>query len=154
MAAAIDGRRTVIAMMLNPVAGPWWAFLVPVAGVAGLIVGFLWMRHIVGRDPDDEPSFWRYREIDDIRKSDRRKGLPTFGWIATRLTMAFAIGVFAVVIASPFLGLAGTGTMLQVGDWLWLSAVALSGAGTVWIFRIAYRGPEHGARPSWRYRDR
>lgn len=140
------------AMFLGP-GGPNAKLIVLLLSGVGLLIGLFWLRRVAGPDPDDEPSFWRYREIDAIRSPRNPRHLPTLGWIATRLTTVVASGVLCFVLLAPAL-LDGFGGVAVEAPWLWLAAVGLAAAGTVWIFRIAYRGPEHEARPSWRYRDR
>ena len=67
----VDRRRTVIsmlfdAMFLNP-DGINPSLILLAIGMTGLIVGFAWIRRAAGPDPDKEPSFWRYRQVDKVR---------------------------------------------------------------------------------------
>ena len=117
---------------------------------AGWIVGFVWLRRIAGPDPDKEPSFWRYRQVDEVR-GPSKVNWPTPGWIATRLAMVVAAGVLVFVLLAPGL-LEAFGYAAAYAPWLWFGAVALASTGTFWIFRIARANPEADTR-SWRYRD-
>lgn len=117
---------------------------------AGWIVGFVWLRRIAGPDPDKEPSFWRYRQVDEVRPS-KVNWLPTLGWIATRLAMVVAAGVLGFVILAPAL-LEAFGSAVAYAPWLWLAAIGLASVGTFWIFRIARANPDSQSR-FWRYRD-
>jgi hypothetical protein len=53
------------AMFLNPVGFDSGPILFAI-GMTGLIAGFVWLRRIAGDDPDKEPSFWRYRDVDEV----------------------------------------------------------------------------------------
>ena len=48
-------------------------------GMTGLVVGFAWIRRTSGPDPDKEPSFWRYRQVDKVRRPSKVQWLPTGG---------------------------------------------------------------------------
>jgi hypothetical protein len=105
--------------------------------IIGLLIGMLWVRHIVnlGEDP-----------ITDIADKTR-------GWILTR--GAIAIGGASVIVA--------LGAPLVLRRWdrafdlgliagvAWLTAIVASVVGTAWMIRIASRTPEDGG-PPWRYR--
>lgn len=119
--------------------------------MSGTFVGFLWLRRIAGPDPDKEPSFWRYRQVDEVQPSKVHL-LPTPGWIATRLAMVVSVGVLAFVFLAPAL-LEAYGGAVAYAPWLWLVAVALAVVGTTWIFRIARPNPDSEST-FWRYRDR
>jgi hypothetical protein len=119
--------------------------------MTGLIVSFAWLRRIAGPDPDKEPSFWRYRQVDEVRRPSKVNWLPTPGWIATRLAMVVAVGVLAFVLLAPAL-LEAYGGAVAYAPWLWIIGVSLAAVGTTWIFRIAREDPDGGAR-SWRYRS-
>ena len=142
----VDGPRTVIpmlfdAMFLNP--GGFSPNLILFAlGMTGLIVGFAWIRRAAGRDPDKEPSFWRYRQADRVRWLSNVKW-PMPGWIATRLAMAVAAGVLVFVFAPRLLRV----FVYAVGNapWLWFVAIGLASAGTLWILSIARAAPEADA---------
>lgn len=138
------------AMFLDPSGFPP-SFLPLAIAMSGMIVGLFWLRRIAGPDPDKEPSFWRYRQVDEVRRPSKVNWLPTTGWIATRLAMSMAIGVFAYVLLAPGLH-EGFGWAVAVAPWLWLAAIALAAVGTFWIFRIA-RGNSESETRSWRYRD-
>ena len=126
-------------MFLNPGGfHPQGALLV--IGIVGLVVGFAWIRRIVGSDPDREPSSWRYRKV------RRPREWPTIGWLATRLGMTLAAVVLVAVVTAPATGLTAASPV-------WLAAVAMAAIGTVWTFRIARPDPEAGT-PPWRYRAR
>lgn len=137
------------AMFLNPT-GFNPQLLVLGIFLIGWIVGVAWLRRIAGPDPDKEPSFWRYRQVDNVRRPSKLNWLPTPGWIATRLTIVVSVGVFAFVLLAPSL-LEAFGGAVAYAPWLWFAAIALASAGTYWIFRIA-RDPESETR-LWRYRD-
>jgi hypothetical protein len=109
---------------------------------AGWFVGFVWLRRIAGRDPDKEPSFWRYRQADKVRWLSNVKW-PMPGWIATRLAMAVAAGVLVFVFAPRLLRV----FVYAVGNapWLWFVAIGLASAGTIWILRIPRADPEADA---------
>ena len=126
------------AMFLNP--GGFNPNLIVFAlGMTGLIVGFAWIRRAAGRDPDKEPSFWRYRQADKVRWLSNVK-LPAPGWIATRVAMAVAAGVLVFVFAPRLFRV----FVYAVGNapWLWFVAIGLASAGTLWILRIARADPE------------
>jgi hypothetical protein len=118
---------------------------------AGWIVGFIWLRRIAGPDPDKEPSFWRYRQVDEVRRPSKVNWLPTPGWIATRLAMVVAAGVLGFVLLAPGL-LEPFGGAVAYAPWLWFIAIGLASAGTIWIFRIARANPD-AESTFWRYRD-
>jgi hypothetical protein len=120
-------------------------------GAIGLIVGNFWLRRAAGPDPDKEPSFWRYRQVDQVRRPSKVNWLPTPGWIATRLAMLVAAGVLGFVILAPSL-LEAFGSAVAYGPWLWFVAIALASTGTLWIFRIARGNPDSESR-FWRFRD-
>ncbi len=138
------------AMFLNPPGINPQLFGLAV-GMTGLIVGFFWLRRIAGPDPDKEPSFWRYRQVDKVRRPLKVNWLPTLGWIATRLAMVVATGVLAFVLLAPAL-LEAYGGAVAYAPWLWIVGVSLAAVGTTWIFRIAREDPDGDAR-SWRYRS-
>jgi hypothetical protein len=138
------------AMFLNPPGVNPQLFGLAI-GMTGLIVGFFWLRRIAGPDPDKEPSFWRYRQVDKVRRPSKVNWLPTPGWIATRLAMVVAVGVLVFVLLAPGL-LEAFGYAAAYAPWLWIAAIGLASAGTFWIFRIARASPEADSRP-WRYRD-
>ena len=137
------------AMFLDP-GGFSPRLLVLAIAASGTIIGLLWLRRIAGDDPDKEPSFWRYRRVDEVRRPSKVNWLPTMGWIATRLTMVLSVGVLAFVLLAPGL-LEAFGSAPAIARWLWIAAIGLASAGTYWIFRIA-RDPESETR-FWRYRD-
>jgi hypothetical protein len=139
------------AMFLNPPGTDHSRILLIALPLLGMIVGFALVRRAAGEDPDRVPSSWRYRQVDAIRPAAPRHGLPTIGWIATRLAMSVTVGVLVFVLLAPVL-LEGFGFVAAYAPWLWLLAIALAAAGTLWIFRIAWRGPEAGPT-AWRYRD-
>ena len=138
------------AMFLNPPGIHESHILLTGLALLGMIIGLALIRRAAGEDPDREPSSWRYRQVDAIRPAARRNGLPTIGWIATRLAMSVTVGVLLFVLLAPAL-FEGFGIVGAYAPWLWLLAVALAAAGTLWIFRIAWRGPEAGPT-AWRYR--
>jgi hypothetical protein len=138
------------AMFLNPPGMNPQLLLLAIA-MTGLIVGFFWLRRIAGPDPDKEPSFWRYRQVDNVRRPSKINWLPTPGWIATRLTMIVAAGVLGFVILAPGL-LEAYGGAVAYAPWLWLIGVGLAAVGTTWIFRIAREDSDGDAR-FWRYRS-
>lgn len=118
-----------------------WLALWAVA-LIGLVIGFLW----IGRITDDRAfigsSNWRYRRV------PRAKGeVPTPRWFATRLEMSIAILAFIAVLIAPATGFS------ELDPLRWLFALALSGFGTIWIFRIA-RHDSEASTPPWRYRER
>ena len=117
----------------------------------GWIVGFVWLRRIAGSDPDKEPTFWRYRQVDEVRRPSEVNWLPTLGWIATRLAMVVAAGVLGFLILAPGL-LEAFGSAVTHAPWLWFVAIALASVGTLWVFRIARGNPDSESR-FWRYRD-
>ena len=119
-------------------------------GLTTSIVGFAWIRRAAGPDPDKEPSFWRYRQVDRVRPP-LKFNWPTPGWVATRLAMVVAAGVLVFILLAPGL-LEAFGYAAAYAPWLWFGAVALASTGTFWIFRIARANPEADTR-SWRYRD-
>jgi hypothetical protein len=125
-------------------------FLLLAIAAIGTIVGTLWLRRIAGPDPDKEPSFWRYRQVDQVRRPSKVNWLPTPGWIATRLTMVVSVGVFAFVLLAPVLLWPNRGAVADA-PLIWIVAVALAAVGTRWIFGIARADPE-SERRSWRYR--
>lgn len=138
------------ALFLNP--GGFNTSLISLAiAASGTIFGILWMRRIAGDDPDKGPSFWRYRKVEGVGRSPKVSGLPTPGWIATRLTMVVSVGVLAFVLLAPGL-LEGFGSTVAYAPWIWIAAIALASAGTFWIFRIARADPDLDSR-FWRYRD-
>jgi hypothetical protein len=137
------------AMFLNPGGFNAQLLLFGICAI-GWIVGVAWLRRIAGPDPDKEPSFWRYRQVDEVRRPSKVNWLPTPGWIATRLAMVVSIGVLAFVLVAPAL-LEAFGYAAAYAPWLWFAAIGLAAAGTFWIFRIA-RNPESETR-FWRYRD-
>jgi hypothetical protein len=53
------------AMFLNPKGFDLGLILLAI-GAVGTIVGIAWLRRIAGPYPDREPSFWRYREVDEV----------------------------------------------------------------------------------------
>ena len=110
--------------------------------MTGLIVGFAWIRRAAGPDPDKEPSSWRYRQVDKVRWPSNVK-LPMPGWIATRLAMAVGAGVLVFVFAPRLLRV----FVYAVGNapWLWIVAIGLASAVTLWILRIARADPEADA---------
>jgi len=124
------------AMFLNP-DGINASLIVLAVCVTGLIVGFAWIRRITGPDPDEEPSSWRYRQVDKVRWPSN---VPMPGWIATRLAMAVAAGVLVFVFAPRLLRV----FVYAVANapWLWFVAIGLASAGTLWILRIARADPE------------
>jgi hypothetical protein len=138
------------AMFLNPPGTHDSNILLIGLPLLGTIIGLALIRRAAGEDPDREPSSWRYRQVDAIRPAADRDGLPTIGWIATRLAMSVTVGVLVFVLLAPVL-LEGFGFTAAYAPWLWLMAIGLAAAGTLWIFRIAWRGPEAGAT-AWRYR--
>jgi hypothetical protein len=137
------------AMFLNPTGFNPQLLVLGICAI-GWIVGVAWLRRIAGADPDKEPSFWRYRQVDHVRRPSKVNWLPTPGWIATRLAMVVAVGVFAFVLLAPSL-LEAFGGAAAYAPWLWFAAIGLASVGTFWIFRIA-RDPESETR-FWRYRD-
>jgi hypothetical protein len=137
------------AMFLNP-DGFNPSLILLAVGMTGLIVGFAWIRRAAGPDPDKEPSFWRYRQVDNVRPP-LKVDWPTPGWIATRLAMVVSVGVLVFVLLAPTL-LEAFGVAVNHAPWLWFGAVSLASAGTFWIFRIARPNSEADTR-SWRYRD-
>jgi len=137
------------AMFLNP-DGSYTRFVPLGIAALGIVIGFIWLRRIAGPDPDKEPSFWRYRQVDKVHRSSKVHWLPTPGWIATRLAMVVSIGVLAFVLLAPAL-LEAFGYAAAYAPWLWFAAIGLASAGTFWIFRIA-RDPESETR-FWRYRE-
>jgi hypothetical protein len=142
------------AMFLNPGGFDPSLILLAIAAT-GMIVGFAWLRRMAGPDPDREPSFWRYHRLEGVRTAQPSKLRWTPGWLATRLQMVLAVAVFAIVLVWPAVDLADINPSIggPLAAIVWLAAVALSGTGTVWIFRIARRDPETGPSP-WRYRRR
>jgi len=138
------------AMFLDP-PGFNRSFLAMAIAAIGLVVGFIWIRRITGPDPDKEPSFWRYRRVDNVRRPSKVHWLPTPGWIATRLAMVVAVGVLLFVLLAPGL-LEAFGNAVAYAPWLWIAAIAMASAGTLWIFRIARANPDSESR-FWRYRD-
>ena len=140
------------AMFLNPPGNDESRIFLMGLALLGMIIGLVLVRRAAGDDPDHEPSSWRYRQVDAIRPAAPPHGLPTMGWIATRLAMSVTVGVLVFVLLAPAL-LEGFGFMAANAPWLWLLAIALAAVGTLWIFRIAWRGPEAGPT-AWRYRRR
>lgn len=140
---------------LNPGGPPWGEIVLGIA-IVGFIVGFVWLRRITGGDEDPDHSFWRYQ--------GRRDGgswipgapeLPTWRWVVTRGAIAIGIGAVALAIVGPA-GLHHWERVLDESFVLavlaWIGAVLAATVGAAWILRIARRGPDDGAPPTWRYR--
>ncbi len=127
------------AMFLNP-DGFNPSLILFALGMTGLIVGFAWIRRAAGPDPDKEPSFWRYRQIDKVSWPSK---VPMPGWIATRLAMAVAAGVLVFVFAPRLLRVFVSA--VANAPWLWFVAIGLASAGTLWILRIARADPKADA---------
>jgi hypothetical protein len=129
------------AMFLNP-DGINTSLVALAIAITGLIVGFAWIRRITGPDPDKEPTSWRYRQVDRVRWPSNVK-LPMPGWIATRLAMAVAAGVLVFAFAPRLVK--ALGFAIANAPWLWIVAIGLVSAGTLWIIRIARAAPEADA---------
>jgi hypothetical protein len=161
------------AMFLNP-DGFNLGFLPLAIAAIGTIVGTLWLRRIAGPDPDKEPSFWRYRQVDKVRRPSKVQWLPTAGdalmdlnefmaesnararrgraagrWMIFGVLVVLAFMVFVWIASPNFIGGYDAGPLA-----LTVPAIGVVGlvVGFIWMVRIFRADPEPKTN-GWRYRD-
>ena len=153
----VDDGHIVLAMsgavFLNP-GGPPWSLIVFGVAIVGVVVGLAWIWRISRMGEDLNASFWRSHprgghgsRLPAFDPFDER---PTWGWIVTRLEIIVALGSIVVAIAGPALLTRWERPLnehLGLAVALWAIAITTALVGTLWILRIASRGPEH--RSSW-----
>ena len=135
------------------------------ASGALLLVGFLWMRHLIEPGPFLRgESRWRYRDrarMERMRRAIRSlvawPGSRTSGWWATRIEFGLAgvmlaLATVALPGALSFGGFHGPSTL----EILATSGVGYAGILTgIWWMRRIYLAPlEADPEAGWRYRDR
>ena len=135
------------------------------AAIGLLLVGFLWIRHIIEPGPFLRgESRWRYRDrgrVDAIRRAIRSLTVwprsRTSGWWATRLEF----GLAGVMLALATVGLQYALSSGGIHGPSTLEILATSGVGYagilsgIWWMRRIYLAPlETDPAVGWRYRDR
>ena len=122
-----------------------------------MIAGTLWLNRIGAGDDDPDRTFWRYQGKD---RGSRLAWIPdgpeppTGRWLATRAGMAFSAGAVVVALVGPLVMTRWERVLedaLVLAAPAWALAVVAAAVGSIWLVRIARRGPEDGPSP-WRHR--
>ena len=135
-----------------------------------LLIGFLWIRHIIEPGPDVRgESRWRYRQrsrLDQLRQwlaegDQTLRPQRTRGWYWTRLEFALAGFVAGIAVAclpavmdaflAPF---ASPAIPLPLALIVPLSGYAGIAFGIWWMRRLYTAGLRADSDARWRYRDR
>ena len=132
---------------------PWFTRLLPWAGIAGVIVGLVWMVRLSRADPEAGDRTWRYRDSSDLERRRRR-----LARVHNLSRMKLVILVGSPLVAGLLWVLAPGSFRAMFLHWSLITHVlpwaGIVGAivGIAWILYISRDDPEAGDR-TWRYRD-
>ena len=152
-----DPRSSILGLPANVV--------IMLAAIGMLVVGFLWIRHVIEPEPFLRgESRWRYRErgrVDRIRRMIHSliawPRSRTSGWWATRLEFGLAGAMLVLATAALQVGLSNRGIHgPSTPAILATSGVGYAGMliGIRWMRRIYLAPLETDRAVGWRYRDR